>query len=289
MAKGMTGFGRAVERDGRYEAAVEITSVNKRHLDVVVKLPRGCAQDEAAVRQTIASKFHRGQITVAVSIRACASSAKASFDADLLNAQVASLRTMAEAIGAQAPVEEALLELWRRQLDEDCVEISPEVEGLIVRAVARAADELDMKRADEGKALVTDIKGRLKTLEALKNRIAERAVGHVERIRQRLVDIVSRYVPTMASDDRVLREVVLYADKADVSEELARISHHIEQMGKALAEKGPIGKMVEFMLQELLREFNTLGAKTDDAEVSTAVVVAKTELEKMREQIQNVE
>jgi uncharacterized protein (TIGR00255 family) len=290
MTKGMTGFGRAVESDGRYEVTVEISSVNKRHLDLTIRLPRGYQQAELAIRQSLAAHLHRGQVTLSVSIRTLAPSVQVpAVDISQLKEQLSSLRAMAEAVGAPVPLEKALFELWRRQLEETEVEALPEVGALIARATEKAVTDLDRRREDEGKALAKDIQKRLGVLRDLKQKIAEKSVGHVDRIRQRLTELVAKYVPTLASDDRVLREVVLYADKADVSEELARIDHHVEQANKAFATDGPKGKLLEFVLQELLREFNTLGAKTDDAEVSTAVVIAKTELEKMREQVQNVE
>jgi uncharacterized protein (TIGR00255 family) len=290
MTKGMTGFGRAVESDGRYEVTVEISSVNKRHLDLTIRLPRGYQQAELAIRQSLAAHLHRGQVTLSVSIRTLAPSVQVpTVDISQLKEQLSSLRAMAEAVGAPVPLEKALFELWRRQLEETEVEALPEVGALIARATEKAVTDLDRRREDEGKALAKDIQKRLGVLRDLKQKIAEKSVGHVDRIRQRLTELVAKYVPTLASDDRVLREVVLYADKADVSEELARIDHHVEQANKAFATDGPKGKLLEFVLQELLREFNTLGAKTDDAEVSTAVVIAKTELEKMREQVQNVE
>ena len=284
MVRGMTGFGRAVERDGRSEVTVEIVSVNRRHLDVTVRLPSGYARAEMAVRQKISAALHRGQVTVTVSVRPLALEPQSSGDTAR---RMASLRAMAEAVGVPAPLETALFELWRRQLDDTLV--LPEAEGLIIQATEKAVAEVESRRAEEGKVLEEEIRRRLRLLEEMKGKVAQRSVGHVDRIRQRLVDLVGKYVPSLASDDRILREVVLYADKADVSEELLRIDYHIQQAHQALAASEPVGKLLEFVLQELLREFNTLGAKTDDGEVSTAVVVAKTEIEKMREQVQNVE
>ena len=290
MTKGMTGFGRAVESDGRHEVTVEISSVNKRHLDVTLRLPKGYQQAELGIRQTLAAHLHRGQVTVSASIRTLVPSHQVSeVDVAQLKEQLASLSAMAEAVGAPVPIERALFELWRRRLEETEVESVPEIGALIVRATEKAVADLDVRRGEEGVALAKDIQKRLGVLRDLKQKIAEKSVGHVDRIRQRLTELVAQYVPSLASDDRILREVVLYTDKSDVSEELARIDHHVDQANKAFATEGSIGKLLEFVLQELLREFNTLGAKTDDAEVSTAVVIAKTELEKMREQVQNVE
>ena len=285
MTKGMTGFGRAVEQDGSYEATVEISSVNKRYLDVAVRVPKGCLRMEFAVRQAVGARLHRGQVVVGVSLRPLLSSLPMSVD----ESQIALLRTIAGALGAPVPLEKAAFELWRRCLDEAQSDLPPVVEPLLLRTVEKALDDLDARRAQEGAAIEKELKERLETLAIVRAQIAERLVGHVDRIRRRLEEAVARYVPSLSSDDRILREVVLYADKADVSEELARIDHHIEQTRKAFTTDGAIGKLLEFVLQELLREFNTLGAKTNDVQVSTAVVIAKTELEKMREQVQNVE
>ena len=285
MAKGMTGFGRAVERDKAYEATVEISSVNKRYVDVAVRVPKGCLRMEFAVRGAVAARLHRGQVVVTVSLRSLIPSRAAAVD----EGQIALLRTIAESVGVPVPLEKAVFELWCRQLDESQADVPPAVEPLVLQAVGKAIDDLDRRRAEEGAAIEKDMTARLGTLSKLREQIAEQSVGHVDRIRRRLEETVARYVPSLAADDRILREVVLYADKDDVSEELVRIDHHIEQARKALSTDGAIGKLLEFVFQELLREFNTLGAKTNDANVSTAVVVAKTELEKMREQVQNVE
>lgn len=290
MVRGMTGFGRGVVSDGRFEIVSEISSVNKRHLDVTIRLPRGYQTEELPIRQLIGKHLHRGQVTITVTVRALpAAGCVTCIDEAWLESQLSPLRAMAEAVETKPMIDRAVFELWRRQLDEPQGVGVVQLSELMQRSVEEALTALNRSRTEEGKALTDDITKRLQTLADLKKIVAERAVGQDERIRQRLTELLSRHVPSLPIDDRVLREVVLYADKADVSEELSRIDHHLEQALTAFESDGSVGKLLEFILQELLREWNTLGSKTSDSEVSTCVVTAKTELEKMREQVQNVE
>jgi uncharacterized protein (TIGR00255 family) len=208
-----------------------------------------------------------------------------------VDGQMGMLGQMADHVGVAVPTEKALIELWRRQLDmvEEQERDVEAVEQLVHTAVGAAVDALNLQRTSEGCFIGEELLRRVAVLREIRDRIAQGSVDQVDRIRERLTALVARYVPSLAGDDRVLREVVLYADKADVSEELSRIDHHLGHFERCIAEENAVGKTLEFLLQELQRELNTLGAKTTQAEVSTAVVMAKTELEKMREQVQNVE
>ncbi len=288
----MTGFGRAKVENGQYEVAVEISSVNKRHLDISFRLPREYQQVEGTLRRALATKLFRGQVTIGIAVQPIAATACIpTIDWVKIDSHVHALQQICNRLSCSVSTERAAFELWRGLLGEggQRVEALPEVEELILKGVQTAFAVFDSRRADEGLFLADDLRKRLAILRTMKADIANAMVGHVEQIRQRLTDLVEKYVPSLASDDRVLREIVLYADKADVSEELARIDHHLDHMKKVLQESSPAGKLLEFILQELLREFNTLGAKTTVSAVSTVVVLAKTELEKMREQVQNVE
>lgn len=290
--KGMTGYGRAKVDNKRYAVVAEISSVNKRHLDIAVRLPRAYQQTESSLRKNLSSKIFRGSIAVTISVSPLEASAVLSpINWPMVKAQEALLREIAEHVGCPFPAERAAIELWRQQISTERAseEADPEIEALIVRAVDDAFVEFDKRRLSEGAFLGSDIRNRLSILRELKARIAQNVEGGVELIRQRLTALVEKHVPSLASDDRLLREVVLYADRADVSEELSRIDHHLDHVNAAIQETSASGKLLEFVLQELLREFNTLGSKATSSEVSTAVVLAKTELEKMREQVQNVE
>lgn len=290
--KGMTGFGRARVDNGQYEAAVEISSVNKRSLDISIRLQREYQQVEGSVRRELAKRVFRGQVSVSISVRPLAAAGGAlQIDWSAADSRFGVLQTICDRYSCPVPAERAALELWRDLLEnaERHDEPLPEVEELILRAVEAAFVLYDRQRADEGVFIGKDIGSRLLTLREMKNEIAQKVDGQVEQIRQRLTDLVRQQVPALASDDRVLREVVLYADKSDVSEELSRIDHHLNHMEKILLEPSPVGKLMEFVLQELLRELNTLGAKNAVAAVASTVALAKTELEKIREQVQNVE
>jgi uncharacterized protein (TIGR00255 family) len=290
--RGMTGFGRAKVDNGCHEAIVEISSVNKRHLDISFRLPREYQQVEGSLRRELSAKLCRGQVNVGVTIRPLeASAAIHPINWPKIEGQLEMLRQISERLGCPIPTERATLELWREQMgaEGEREEGIPEIEALILKGVQESFVIFDSKRLSEGVFLADDIRKRATILREMKEQIAQKLVGQVDQIRQRLTELLEKNVPSLASDDRVLREVVLYADKADVSEELSRIDHHLNHVEKVLQEDTAAGKLLEFILQELLREFNTLGAKTSLSEVSTIVVLAKTELEKMREQVQNVE
>ena len=290
--KGMTGFGRAKVDNGRMEVIVEISSVNKRHLDLSFRLPRGYQQLEGALRRELSAKLFRGQVNIGISVRPLdAATASLLLDWPKIDGQLEMLRQIAEHLQCPVPTERAAFELWRARLEEEGEreECLPETEGLILKGVQEAVALFDSRRMAEGAFLADDLRKRFLLLRQMKGEIAHKMEGCVDLIRVRLTELLEKHVPSLASDDRVLREVVLYADKADVSEELARIDHHLDHVEKVFDDKAPAGKLLEFILQELLREFNTLGAKTSVSDVSTTVVLAKTELEKMREQVQNVE
>ncbi len=290
--KGMTGFGRLKVCNEQVEVSVEISSVNKRHLDINVRLPRGYQQAESSIRRFLSTRVFRGQVTVSISIQPLQASAVAlPIKWPQIDGRLNMLQQIAEHVGAPLPKDQAIVELWRWQMEvvETKEEGSPEIEALILRAVTEAFEVFDIPRRAEGAHLREDLAKRLAMLKELKSQIVEKLVDHVDHIRQRLSTLVQKCVPGLPFDDRLLREVVLYADKADVSEELSRIDHHARHVEQAMDHEEPSGKVLEFVLQELLREFNTLGSKTSQAEVATAVVLAKTELEKMREQVQNVE
>ena len=290
--RGMTGFGRSSVRDARHEVTVEVSSVNKRHLDVVMRLPRGYQRLETSIRRQLATYVVRGQLSLSIEIVPLQPSAVlVPMRYAQVDGQMGMLGQMADHVGVAVPTEKALIELWRRQLDmvEEQERDVEAVEQLVHTAVGAAVDALNLQRTSEGCFIGEELLRRVAVLREIRDRIAQGSVDQVDRIRERLTALVARYVPSLAGDDRVLREVVLYVDKADVSEELSRIDHHLGHFERCIAEENAIGKTLEFLLQELQRELNTLGAKTTQAEVSTAVVMAKTELEKMREQVQNVE
>jgi uncharacterized protein (TIGR00255 family) len=290
--KGMTGYARSKADNKRYEVVVEISSVNKRYLEISFRLPREYQQIEGDLRRDLSSKVFRGQVNIGICVRPIeAMATMPPINWAVIDGQLDLVRQISERLGCHMQPERIALELWRDQLkaEGERGEAIPEIEELISKGVAEAFAMFDRKRIFEGEFLTADLRKRAEALRSMKDQIARLTIGQVDQIRQRISEVLQKTVPSLACDDRVLREVVLYADKADVSEELSRIDHHLDHMEKVFHEKGAAGKLLEFILQELLREFNTLGAKTVIADVATLVVLAKTELEKMREQVQNVE
>ena len=288
----MTAFGRAKVDDGRYEVSLEMASVNKRHLEVSIRLPSGFQEVDGPLRREVSSRVSRGQVTVSVMIRPIVSElCVPKINWAWVEGRMVALKAICEEYESPFPRDKACLEVWDHA-ESYCGEpevVSPELEELVKKAFYNAYESFDEKRRAEGAFLAADLRARVETLCQTLAMISEASKGQVDLIKVRLQDLVAKHVPSLATDDRVLREVVLYADKADCSEEIARIDHHLNHLKEAFTHEGPQGKLLEFILQELLREFNTLGAKTIVKTVSTATVLAKTELEKMREQVQNVE
>ena len=289
--KGMTAYGRAKAQNDSHEISVEISSVNKRNLDVQVRLPKELQSEETLVRKEVGAHVVRGHITVQVSWN-CLTFVKTAppINWAWVDGQKEVVSQIAEKLEIQAPLDKLCLALWndsRAYLDTK-EELIARVGPVLVQALHKALGSFDEHREREGKVLKEDFSKRISFLYEAREKIGSLSEKASEHVRDRLKGLLAEHVPGLAEDDRFYREVVLFADKADVSEELVRIDHHLHDLKKAIEEKTS-GKLIEFLLQELLREFGTLGAKTPHAEVSTAVVLAKTEISKMREQVANVE
>jgi uncharacterized protein (TIGR00255 family) len=287
----MTAFGRASAKSDMHAVCAEITSVNKRFLEISFRLPRAYQYLEASLRKEISQKIHRGQVFVAIEFqKLCEEAVAHRVDRDFVRGRQAAMQQIAEMLGCTLPPEKLCIELCRQESSFCDVERSSCIEELIVQAVGLACDEVNGQRAKEGEFLEGVLRGKISELQRLRELISIGVSDNVERVKNRLHDLLKRYVPhELVNDDRVLREIVLLVDKADISEELERITHHLHQFELTLKKHEPIGKLLDFLLQELLREFSTLGAKAAHNDVATCVVLAKTEIEKMREQVQNVE
>ncbi len=288
--KSMTGYGSSTVVDSAYEVEIQISSVNRRHNEIVVRLPKEYGVIETAIRRYLSSKIGRGQVTVTAFINKMDEDIVSSIDLSKVEKEIDLLKTMAERCQCSPPVELALLDMWKNRFslgskDEDL----KVVDGLVEKALAAAFEVFDANRSFEGAHIRKELMDRLLILRRTRETIIGLVSGHVEEIRQHLKELLDALVPSLSNDERVFREVVLYADRSDVCEELSRIDHHLNHMEELLKNDSVTGKLLEFIMQELLREWNTLGAKTTSSEASTCVVLAKMELEKMREQVQNVE
>lgn len=287
----MTGFGAAEGAVAGGWIRVEIRTVNHRHFNLAAKLPAELAVLEGELRERLRREFDRGHIALQARWTEYPVTA-GGFSVDLDRARLVTeqLRELQSALGLTG---EVTLELVARQVDvitssrNDAAEIPwSEIEPV----VAKAAAECRAMRAREGEALVADLRHRLDLLEHSGERVAERAPDRLRRERDRLRGAVAELLDGRPVDDaRLAQELAFQADRLDITEELVRFRAHLGAAREALAAAKPAGKQLGFLAQELGREVNTMGAKANDAEIAHEVVAMKGELEKLREQLENLE
>ena len=296
MINSMTGFGRAIgTMSPRYSVAVTVKSVNHRFLEVGVRLPEFLWELEALIRSIVAETFSRGKVDVVIRIQRTAQpDYSVRINAQIANTVVPQLRAIAEELGLGSSFSGSDLMRVPDLLQVEAIETEitdDEREGLS-SVVRDALDDAQAMRVREGETLHGDITGRLVTIRNLQQRLA----SHREEIRAELLTAFRQRVQEIAAsagiqvpEERIAQEVVLMIEKGDIAEELTRLSHHVEQMEKAIGGDEAAGKKLDFVSQEMLREINTMGSKSRSAALRTLVVELKTEVERIREQVQNVE
>lgn len=288
--RSMTGYGRrSLARDGR-EMTVEVKTVNHRFLDVALRMPRHLGFAEDQVRRQLSDTLSRGHADVSVQYRNTRPDARRVIcDPALAAAYRDAMAALSEATGAENSVplsQYALLPdvLTVTENEEDQEAVS----ALLADTLALALQDVQVLRAREGEALKADLTAHLELLEKLRLQIAERAPGVVEDYRQRLLQRIQELGVVSPDESRVVQEVAIFADRAAIDEELSRLDSHIRQAYR-LMEESPCGSKLNFLVQEMNREVNTIGSKALDSQIAKMVVDAKSEIEKLREQIQNVE
>lgn len=299
MTLSMTGFGRGAARtdgpDGAAEVVVEVRSVNGRGADVTVRAPRALAAREAEMAARVRDRLGRGTATVVVAVEQTGTAGPLRVDAAAARTVADTLRALREAAGLgpnEAPI---TLDVLLRPPDGLPRPLAPadptdvDVWPLVERALADALDALDAMRAAEGAALAADLTARLDTLAALADAVEARAPLRVSEARDRLHDrLAEMLADTRLDAARLETEIALLADRLDVSEEVVRLRSHLAQARDALASGEPAGRRLGFLVQEILREVNTTGAKANDAEVAHLAVSMKEAVEQIREQVANV-
>lgn len=287
----MTGYGRSrQETDGR-DMTIELKTVNHRFLDVNLRMPRGLLFLEDPLRKALAVRLNRGHVDLFLTYRNGREDARTvQLDLPLLNAYVSAYDRIASEIDAsddrsisQLAALPNVLTLAEAEDDQSAVS------ALCMDVLANALDALVAMRVEEGEALRTDIAARLGHLESLANEMSARAPEVVKAYQSRLEARLKELLDAPPDPQRVAQEVALMADRAAIDEELVRLSSHIAQMRGALSSDEPVGRKLDFLVQELNREVNTVGSKASDIALSTLVVEAKAEIEKIREQVQNIE
>jgi uncharacterized protein (TIGR00255 family) len=288
----MTGYGHAEHVSPAGTVRVEIRSVNHRYLDVSFRMSRELSAVEEKARALVSSRASRGKIEVSISVEwRCGGSRAVVVDTELARAYCEGLTSLASDLGL-APV--TTVEILANLPDVIALrDRGDDPEGLwalVEPALAGALDNLEAMRAAEGGRMERDIVHRIGKIEQTIGEIARRAPDSVEAYRVRLSQRVAEMLADVRVDEtRLATEVALFADRCDFTEESVRFQSHIHQFRQALREPGSIGKKLDFLTQEMNREANTIGSKAQDAGVSALVVEVKSELEKIREQVQNIE
>lgn len=288
----MTGYGSAKGSVEGQEITVELKSVNNRYLDCSVRLPRNFLFTEDAVKQTVSAGVMRGKVDVFVSAQASRDTgtvvtvndelARGYYEAMEHIAQELSLDTGLNALSiARFP---DVLTVERRELDKD------KAAEALREITARAVEEFNTMRAREGERLRRDMLAKLETIENLVSVVEERSPQTVKEYRERLeVRLRDILADRSLDEQRIITEAAIFADRTAVDEETVRLRSHIAQFRAMLDEGSPIGRKMDFLVQEFNRESNTIGSKCSDASLAKVVVDLKSEIEKIREQLQNVE
>jgi uncharacterized protein (TIGR00255 family) len=288
----MTGYGRGEADCGGVKLSVELSTVNRKQSEIVLNLPRDLTELETRIRETINARISRGRTNVLVAHHATADGARhLALDVDLARSYHDAMRSLQKKLGApgQITIDTILQAPGVMRPPEEVINVDrawPAVE----RALASALDHLIKMREREGKHLSRDLISRVKEIRRLLKEIRALHPAVVEKFRTALKERIEKIGLTIGMDDeRLAREIFLFADRSDISEELTRLESHLAQFANHLRKEEPVGRTLEFIVQEIFRELNTLGAKANDAEIGQRVVACKTELEKIREQVQNLE
>lgn len=287
----MTGFGQTEGRSGDLQFAVEIRSVNQRNLDIKIAAPREYGPWEADLRRQLADEIARGRVELYINRNQGRRVKDIEIQTDAAAAYVRALRKLKKDFKLDGDIDISALQGRSEIFQAVERESDPKKEiAHVRRLVAEALAAHSASRDREGRHLKQDMQKRLKALEALQRRLDRRSRGNAdrmqERLEKRLLDLLSGKGIERA---RIVQEAALLVDRADVTEELVRLASHLSALKELIGTAGPIGKRIDFLLQEVHREFNTIGSKANDLETTNLVLEGKAEIEKLREQVQNVE
>jgi uncharacterized protein (TIGR00255 family) len=286
----MTGYGIGRNQCNGWEVTVELKTVNHRFLDLSMRLPKNISFLEPVMREEISAGLKRGHVDVFLTVRNTESSAvQISIDQELARQYWEAGKAMFEAIGTENDLTvsrllamEGVTTLTEKEMDQELVS------ALCAEAVEQAVEQVTAMREKEGTHLKEDLRFHLDQAADLREKILGRAPNVVSEYREKLENRLKSMISDGVDPQRLAQEVALMADRCAIDEELSRLESHLEQMERYLGAEGEIGKKMDFLIQEMNRETNTIGSKASDLFITQRVVSMKSEIEKMREQIQNV-
>ncbi len=290
--RSMTGYGRGEADHAGAKFSVEINTVNRKQSDLNINLPRDLSELEPRIRETVNARISRGRTNVQVNFHASTNGQRGlALDTELARSYHDAMRALQKELSAPGEITIGTI------LQAPGVMRAPEQSidatkawATVERALEDALADLIKMREREGKHLAKDLIHRLKTIRTTIKQVRANHPDVAEKHRAALLDRIEKAgLPLAADDERIVKEVALFADRSDISEELTRLDSHLSQFAHHLRSNEPVGRTLEFIAQEIGRELNTVGAKANDAEISQQIVACKAELEKIREQIQNLE
>ncbi len=286
----MTGYGRASAVLESQTVTVQVNSVNRRSLDLSMKVPDEWESLETALAEAVRKAIVRGKVHIAVEVTGAANSTT-NWDTEAITDTLARLGDLADARGIRfEPTAELLWQIANAQRSSGQLPSVEVVAPVLRGALAEALRGLSAMRAKEGEALLIDFLGRMGKLHHCVDAITSRAPQVPGTYREQLQQRLRQAGLTLElNDERVLKEVALFADRCDITEELTRLRHHLKHLGDLLRADGEVGRKAEFILQEIGREIHTVGSKANDLAISQQVIEFKNELERVREQMANVE
>ena len=288
----MTGFGAATAPLGGSSIRVEIGGVNRKQAEIAVALPRAWAALETTVRDIVTAAVSRGRVNVSLTLQQTPGAAGSlALNRDKLAALTATLAEAESTLGRSIDTSlDALLRLGIIAEETETDMPLETVQAAAEPAVREALQAFLKLRAQEGENMKRDLLTRIATLRQFREQLMARAAGVATRHREVLLKrLAEAGLPLPLDDERIIKEIALFADRCDVSEEMTRLESHLNQFEKICDKADPVGRTLDFLCQEIFRELNTTGSKANDAELAQLVVTAKTELEKIREQVQNIE
>ena len=292
MLKSMTGYGRAESSKGALEFSVEIRSGNNRFREIILRLPQSLQPSEDRIRSIVSSRLRRGRIEVSIQIKDNGDKdLNLELNRPLVRAYATIFNELNEELGCKQPIDLSFFSQLKdtiivKQDSVDLERIWPDLKDVLDKALL----SLETMRMDEGKALEEDFLVRLNRIKGDIEEIRNRAKVAVEEYREKLIQKINKLIEGIdIAEDRLMQEVAIMADRTDITEELIRVESHLEQFRSYMNQDDLIGRRLDFLLQEINREVNTMASKAADSFVSQLVVDIKAELERLREQIQNVE
>ena len=291
MIKSMTGYGKGTLEVEQREYIVEIKSVNHRYLDINIRLPRSISYVEDEIRKQIATRIKRGKVDVFVTFNNKSSEGKdIKINKEIAKIYIQQLKELANEEGIQANIEVTEISKMPDVLTINNIEDDDKIKVEIKQVIDMALDNIIQMRVIEGKKMAEDISVRLQKMSKKVEEISALSTGLIEEYVVKLENRIMELLKTEEVDkSRLAQEVVIYADKCSIEEEITRLKSHIEQLKNLLHTDNAVGKQIDFLIQEMNRETNTIGSKANNLEITNSVIKMKTEIEDIREQVQNIE